>query len=423
MKKAFLLSIALLPALTLPAKEKIILVNEGMWQTDNGQLTYFEDGEVVSNQWFRDVNGRKLGDTPNDIILVNDGIIAIAANWSNIIQFITPDGKAVGETEDVPNNRKLASDGRYVYVTSYAHEVGIDGDFRQFEKGYVAKIDATTFKTVDAVEVGYEPEGIALYGGHLFVANSGGYSFQEGHDYEHSVSVIDPATMKVVRTVDVEQINLYSKVSLSGQYLCINSPGDYYETPAATVILDCRAVLDGKPDAECFVLLPVASTSNTADTDGNFLTVGSSYSYLTGEYEFHYCTINPEEVCLSRGEAGVYIGLPGSVEEGIAGMAMPYSIFVNPYSGYIYATDAGEYTGAGAMYQWDPEGNFLGKHKTYINPGHFLALPPEKPQNGVTAPATDLPEMEGAIYNMQGIRVKNPISGNIYIKNGKKIIF
>ena len=72
------------------ANERIILLNEGLWQSDNGRISYFEDGHIVSNQWFMDVNGNKLGDTPNDIIRVNDNPIAIAVNWSNIVQFITP---------------------------------------------------------------------------------------------------------------------------------------------------------------------------------------------------------------------------------------------------------------------------------------------------------------------------------------------
>lgn len=89
----------------------------------------------------------------------------LPSNWSNIVQFITPEGKAVAATEDVPNNRKLATDGRYVYVTSYAHECGA----MTFTKGYVAKIDTETFKVVAATEVGYEPEGIACYDGHLLL--------------------------------------------------------------------------------------------------------------------------------------------------------------------------------------------------------------------------------------------------------------
>ncbi|MDD6701973.1 MAG: hypothetical protein PUE35_05170, partial [Bacteroidales bacterium] len=92
---------ALLAQTPLPAKESLIVVNEGSWQSDNGRLSYFEDDHVVSNQWFRDVNGYKLGDTPQDIIQVKENLIAISVNWSNIIQFIDEEGKAVGCTEDV----------------------------------------------------------------------------------------------------------------------------------------------------------------------------------------------------------------------------------------------------------------------------------------------------------------------------------
>ena len=98
------------------AQERVILLNEGMWQADNGRLSYFENGAIVSNQWFRDMNGYKLGDTPNDIIQINPDLIAIAINWSNIVQFIRPDGVAVAATEDIPNNRRLCTDGQYVYV-------------------------------------------------------------------------------------------------------------------------------------------------------------------------------------------------------------------------------------------------------------------------------------------------------------------
>ena len=99
MKRILLMIVSLLAIGSIAtAKEKIILLNEGNWQTDNGTMTYFEDDKVVSNKWFREKNGSKLGDTPNDIIQINDNLIAIAINWSNIVQFITPEGKAVAAT-------------------------------------------------------------------------------------------------------------------------------------------------------------------------------------------------------------------------------------------------------------------------------------------------------------------------------------
>lgn len=405
------------------AQERIILLNEGNWQADNGKITYFENGQVVSNQWFRSVNGYKLGDTPNDIIAVNDGLIAIAVNWSNIVQFITPDGKAVAATEDVPNNRKLASDGHYVYISSYGHECGIDGRYVEFTKGFVAKIDAATFKVVAATEVGYEPEGIAYYKGYLFVANTGGYAFQEDHDYETTISVVDAATMKVVRTVDTGQINLYGKMSQSGRYLCINSPGDYYDTPAATIILDCDAVLGKQPDEKCYTKLPYAATYNCVTADGRFYAIGSRYSYYTGDYTFNYVTIDPKAVMESNGAAGIDETFPGTVLADIKQMGMPYGIYVNPYTGYIYATDAGSFAAAGALYQWSPEGRLLGTHRVYINPAHFLALKPDNYTDGIDDVTVRGTARTAPLYDIRGMKVTAPRRGNIYIKNGKKFIF
>lgn len=409
---------------SLTAQEKLIVVNEGNWQSDNGRLSYFENGKVVSNQWFREKNGYKLGDTPNDIIQINDNLIAIAINWSNIVQFITPEGNAVAATEDVPNNRKLCTDGNYAYLSSYGHECTTQKGIKEFEKGFVAKIDVKTFKVVDAVEVGYEPEGIALYKGYLFVANTGGYAFQEDHEYETTVSVIDAATLRTVRTVDTGQINLYGKMSQSGQYLCINSPGDYYDIPAATIVFDCQAVLDGKPDNQCFVSLEYAATYNTVTQSGNFYAIGSRYSYYTGEYTFNYIEINPKEVMESEGSEGVYDDrFPGTVLADLKKMSMPYGIYVNPYTGYIYATDAGEFVAAGALYQWDPNGKLLGKHSIYINPGHFLALPPDGHFGAITDVIADPRAADDAIYNLQGIRVTHPVEGRIYIQKGKKFVY
>ena len=401
------------------AQERIILVNEGMWQTDNGRLTYFEDGTVVSNQWFRDQNGQKLGDTPNDIIQVNDNLIAIALNWSNIVQFIRPDGKAVAATEDIPNNRKLASDGRYVYVTSYGHECRTEHGYVTFEKGYVAKIDVNTFKVLAATEVGYEPEGIALYKGHLFVANSGGYASEEEHEYETTVSIINAETMQVEKTIDTGIINLYGKMSQSGKYLLINSPGDYYGPDVYCLVFDCEKALLSD---DCFVRLDFAATNSCTLRDGRFFAVGSRFSYPTGENHFDHNVIDPAKVMLSDG--GVSEDMPGTVMDDIRKMEQPYGVYVNPYTGYIYATDAGSFSAAGQLYQWSPDGEQQGKHKVYINPGHFLALPPDGQSfGGVQLPTYNAHSASaGETFDLQGRRVSMPQTGRVYIRDGCKVI-
>lgn len=407
----------LLSWISVCAQERIIILNEGGWQNDNGTISYFNDGKVVSNHWFRDVNGSKLGDTPNDIIQVNDNLIAITVNWSNIIQFITPQGKAVAATEDVPNNRKLCTDGRYVYVSSYGHECNTVKGMKEFTRGFVAKIDTKTFQVVDAVEVGYEPEGIALYQGHLFVVNTGGYAMQENHDYETTISVLDATTLKEVKTIDTGIINMYGKLSQKGQYLCINSAGDYYDQAACCIIFDCEKALHSD---DCFESLPYAATYSCTTDKGSFLAIGSRYSYITGDYAFNYITIDPRQVMESNGKTGFEESFPGTMKADIMKFATPYGIYQNPYTGYYYATDAAGYASGGKLYQWSPEGKLLGKHELYINPAHFLALPPDGMSAGingvVAAPADD------RCYDLSGRRIAVPVKGQPYIQGGKKKI-
>lgn len=338
--------------------ENLIICNEGNWQSDNGQLSYYDGtAGVLTNKWFRQVNGSKLGDTPNDIIQVNDTLIAIAVNWSNIIQYIHPDGTACGATENVPNNRRMCTDGNYLYITSYAHQCGN----QTFEKGYVAKIDVKTKQVVATCEVGWEPEGVRLYEGKLYVANTGGYAFSENHAYETTVQVVDAETMKSIKTIDTGCINLYGEMSQAGQYLCINSCGDYYNVKPKTVIVDCKT-----DEVKTF---DFPATYNSTDGDV-FYTVGSEFSYNTGEYVYSIKTINPKT---QEVKDGIFCE---AITQKIKEITSPYELYISPYTKNVYFTDAGSYASAGYLYGYTKEGEELFvKQKVYINPAHILALP------------------------------------------------
>lgn len=395
-----LLSVAIFSA-GAKAQEQVIVLNEGDWQSDNGQASLIS-GSTVTNAWFRQQNsGTKLGDTPTDIIQINSNLLAIAVNWSNIIQFITPEGKSCGATENVPNNRKLATDGAYLYVTSYAHSTALG---EKYTKGYVAKIDINTKKVVKTCEVGYEPEGIAYYNGKLFIANTGGYAYSENHDYESSVSIVDAESMTKLTDVDTKCINLYGKMSQSDKYLCINSCGDYYDVSAKTVIFNC--------DNYTFVTFDFPCTYNCA-YNGKFYTIGSSYSYSTSGYEYSIKTITPSDNTVEDGIVST------TVTDKIKKLNTPYGIYINPYTGYIYLSDAKGYSSGGYVYQFNQSGtNLENTFKVYINPAHFLAL---NPSGTSSVPTITDNDNNYNYYNLKGVRVK-PAAGNIYIYNGKKVL-
>lgn len=330
--------------------DRLLVLCEGLWGMDNSTISLIDHG-VLTNKWFRQQNPQqRLGDTGNDLLMVNDTLIAISVNWSNIIQYIRPDGTAIAATEDIPNNRKLATDGEYLYCTSYAND------------GYVAKIDLRTKKIVDTCPVGYEPEGIACYRGRLFVANTGGYSSQASHDYESTISVIDAQTMKELKRIDTGCINLFGNMSQEGQFLCINSVGDYYEVPGRSIVLNM--------ESEEFRVFDFPVTYNCS-YGGKFYTIGSAFSYLSGTYDFSVHTIQLPSLRVEDGLGEYDAALPT-----IKQMQSPYGIYISPHSGHLYVSDSRGYATNGYVYEFDRDGSLLNKYSLKgINPAHFLALP------------------------------------------------
>lgn len=355
------------------SEEYVILLNEGNWQSDNGQVSLIRNHEIT-NQWFRSVNNTKIGDTPEDIIYIPEkNLLAISVNWSNIIYFIRPDGKIVAQTENIPNCRHMCVDDRgYLYITSYAHDTALG---ETYERGYVAKVDLNNYNIVSTIEVGYEPEGIAFYDGKLFVANTGGYAFSESHSYEHTVSVIDCLTWTKLQDVEIltksgaPVINLYGEMSQCGPYLCINSPGDYNTISPATVIFNCT-------DNSYNVIEGIPCTYNTTTVNNKFFTVGSQFSYSTNEYVYYVNTIDPVTMEMVNGferPDGTLSETPYNV---ISKMQNPYCVYCNPYTGHLYVVDAKSYTSAADVFEFDANGNQVGSAlAAYINPGHMIAVP------------------------------------------------
>ena len=154
--------------------------------------------------------------------------------------------------------------------------------------------------------------------------------------------------MQVEKNIDTGVPNLYGKMSQYGRFLCINSPGDYYEIPTASLVFDCEKALSGQ---DCFVRFDEPATYNCTTLDGKFLAVGSSFSYITGGYEFSCMTIDPKEVMDTHGASGLTHTLPGTLKADFEQMNQPYGIYVNPYTGYIYGTDASLFEDAGYLYR------------------------------------------------------------------------
>ncbi len=333
----------------------LYILNEGLSGNNNASLSVYDyESGSMTNNLFSTVNGNPLGDVGNDIIIADDKII-IALNSSSIIQFCDLEGNALAQTEDVASPRRLASDGEYLYVTSYANN------------GYVAKIDLDSYEVVGETNVGYEPEGIVCYDGRLYVANTGGYANSGDHGYENSISVIDAETMTETDRISTDYVNLYGGFIQNEkypQYILVNASGDYYDNPAGSFVFDCET--DSVTEYFDF------PATYAAQYDGKFFSIGSSFSYVTYAFEY-FC----KNIDISSGTPVVSDGLvplsassDDSIVTAVKSMTAPYGIFIDS-EGNVVISDADNYSNRGSVSIFSSSGELIAEETVGVIPGHF----------------------------------------------------
>lgn len=225
---------------------KVFVLNEGGMGSGNASLDFIRtsDGHYVTGA-FKKMNpsvGAGLGDVGNDIAVKGDEVW-IVVNNSGIVEVISAKDEKEIAAITVPTPRNIAFDDKYAYVTSWAGayingSFDGNGDFSfsgsANPKGKVYRINLKTKKVDGAVEVGFQPEGIAWTDGKLYVANSGGISSQLPPlwSYDNTVSIIDAASFKVVKTVEVA-VNLKSVYADADGHVYVTSLGDYGKTHSA----------------------------------------------------------------------------------------------------------------------------------------------------------------------------------------------
>ncbi len=320
------------------------LLNEGNMGTNKASLDRYDyRTATLTRNIYAQANPdvpKELGDVGNDLRSYGNRLYAVI-NGSNKVEVMRlNDCRRIGQV-DIPNCRQVAFHGGYAYVTSYAGPVLIDEDYAQL--GYVAKVDTATLRVVARCTVGFQPDGIAVSGERLYVANSGGYRVP---NYENTLSVIDIATFTEIERVPVA-INL-SQVTADRQgKIWVSSRGDYIEHGSGLFCYDAR-----KHRLEKSFDLPV---------ERFWLKGDSLYTLSSGEYE-------------PGGGAPVY-GIVDTrtlsvltrcfIADGAeSAIRHPYGLAVNPVTGDIYVTDARDFVNPGRLFSFTPEGEMMWQVRT-----------------------------------------------------------
>jgi len=202
----------------------ILLVNEGNFRSGNGSLSFYSyDSLKIFNDLFANVNNRPLGDVPNSVLVKEDKIFIIVNNSARIEIVNHSSCESIGTINGLisPRNMAVINDNK-AYVTSlYSDSVAIINLPDNSVSGYinlrrtsealtvagneafianwaggkeVMVVNTISDKVVDSIEVGMEPESMAIDNKRrLWVLCNGGWARQNAAE----LVVINISTHKI----------------------------------------------------------------------------------------------------------------------------------------------------------------------------------------------------------------------------------
>ena len=304
------------------------VLNSGDWKSNNSTLTMFdaETGDV-SQECFLQKNGRGLGNTANDIIAYGSKLY-IAVAGESTIEITSLDAKSLKQIECDGQPRYLAAAGGNVYVTYY--------------DGYVACIDTVSLSVTGKVKVGRNPEGIAVYGNKLYVANSGGMDYNTEAGYDNTVSVVDIKTFEELKKINVVMNPAVVVAVDNGVYVA--SYGNYFDVPGTLQFIN----------ANDEVSVP-ESCSNMTEFCG---LQGVLYGFFS-QYDANW---NATVTYLSYNIASGEVDSPWIKE---AELPVPYK--VSSAGKYVCVTSS-DYVNDGDVYVYDTDGMLVRKIAAGLNP-------------------------------------------------------
>ena len=205
------------------SKEGMLVLHEGLFNQNNSSLNWLDlsTGEM-SEDLFLKVNNRLLGDVANKMIAYG-GKIYISVTTSSTVEIIHK--KTFKSLQQLAFNyqnksqqpRSLVGYKNSVFVTSY--------------DGYVTEIDTTTLQIKSRLKVGKNPEGICVYNGDLYVANSGGL---DAPNYDNTVLRLSTFPLAIQDTFVVGN-NPIDVVSDSFGNIYVAKRGDYSNDPSELI--------------------------------------------------------------------------------------------------------------------------------------------------------------------------------------------
>ncbi|MGQ9845941.1 MAG: YncE family protein [Bacteroidales bacterium] len=320
----------------------VYVLNEGLFNMNNSTLTFYNNSSSTAITDFFDIqNGRKLGDTGNDIAIYGNKMY-IVVNVSSQLEVVNPyTGKSIKQIPFFNGNQPRQP--RYIaFYKNKAFVCSFDGT--------VAVIDTASLVIEKFINVGRNPDGIAVVNNKVYVSNSGGLDYP---NYDNTVSVIDANTLTEIKRIQV-QINPYVMVPDKYGDLYVVSRGNYGD------IKMCLQIIDTNTDElkYTFPNIEVLNLAINGDTAYVYY-----YDYVSGT-EPKIMTINVKDETIIN---------HNFISDGTI-IQTPYGIAVQPITGDVFITDAKGFVNTGEVICFNKNGQKKYSFTAGLNPGHIAFL-------------------------------------------------
>ena len=305
---------------------ELYVLSEGLFNQNNSTLARhsFANNQTISN-YFSSINNRGLGDTANDMALYGNKlyIVVNVSSQVEVVDWYT--GKTVKQIPLLQENgssrqpRNIAFNGNKAYVCCF--------------DGTVARIDTTSL-TIDATQqAGRNPDGICVQNNKLYVSNSGGLD-AEGIGPDNTVSVFNLNNFQKIKDITVSPNPGKIMPGYDNTVLLI-SRGNRVEEGNYNLI-----EIDATTDAVSYIFEEKAL--NFAVNDELIYL----YDYQYSSKQTTYKVINQRTRQLISDQF---------IADGTR-ISTPYGLFVNPFNGNVYLTDAYTYNVKGDLLCFNPQG-------------------------------------------------------------------
>ena len=317
-------------------KRNMLILNEGLLNMNNASISLYniEEEKIVTNDFFTLQNKRGLGDTGTDMVRYGSKIY-IVVNISSQVEVIDASGKSI---KQIPLFSEASRPRQPRYITFSANKAYVCC----FD-GTVARIDTASLEVEAITHVGRNPDGICVSGNKLYVSNSGGLDFP---DYDKTVSVVDIATFKEIKKIEV-RINPYTIAADHYGDVYVVSRGNYSN------IKYCLQRIDTQTDQ-------LAQTFDNLETLNFSICKDKAYCY---NYDFIHKTSSFKILNVKTEQ----LETEQFITDGTT-LTTPYGINVDPDNEDVYITDAHNFTVSGDVYCFDKQGKKKFSVEAGLNP-------------------------------------------------------